>query len=58
MDDKELKEIIKMYEYLTSHITQLPMFLQLQILCAFMDFNEKLKPIYVKASCFLGEKED
>ena len=56
--ENELDEGLKMHEYLTSNYVKLPVMLQLQILQAFLEFNEKLKPIYVQALMMLGNKED
>ena len=56
--ENELDEGLKMQEYLTSNCVKLPVILQLQILQAFLEFNEKLKPIYVQALMMLGNKED
>lgn len=56
--ENELDEGLKMQEYLTSNYDKLPVMLQLQILQAFFEFNEKLKPIYVQALMMLGDKED
>ena len=56
--ENELDEGLKMQEYLTSNNDKLPVMLQLQILQAFLEFNEKLRPIYVHALMMLGNKED
>ena len=56
--ENELDEGLKMQEYLTKNNDKLPIMLQLQILQAFLEFNEKLKPIYVQALMMLGDKED
>lgn len=56
--ENELEEGLKMQEYLTNNSDKLPAILQLQILHAFFEFNEKLKPIYMHALMILGDKED
>lgn len=56
--ENELEEGLKMQEYLTKNNNKLPVMLQLQILQAFLEFNEKLKSIYVQALMMLGDKED
>jgi hypothetical protein len=56
--ENELDEGLKMQKYLTKNNDKLPLILQLQILQAFLEMNEKLKPIYVQALMMLGDKED
>lgn len=56
--ENELDEGLKMQEYLTSNYDKLPVMLQLKILQAFFELNEKLKPIYVQSLMMLGNKED
>lgn len=47
--EKEIKQLNEMMDYLGRKMEKLPLRMQLEIMQAYIEFAEKLKPVYVSA---------